>query len=149
MPHNALIDFKFFADVQWYTNARFGKGHGTPNLTNWRCFGNETSLAQCLHQNASYSCYHSRDVGVSCQGEEVKGFLNTLFTSKEIYKFLVFIIQYQTKVLGHPYFKYIITLNLQTGYFQVYIFLKGILYYINYVYLHMKPIDTMCKLCYG
>ena len=73
MPYHVLIGLNCFLDVQWYTNARFGEGHGIPNLTNWYCFGNESSLTDCLYENASYICDHSQDVGVSCQGEEVKG----------------------------------------------------------------------------
>ena len=72
---------KLFIDVHWYTNARFGIGHGTPTLTKWKCFGNESSLAHCLHGIAS-DCYHSQDVGISCYGEEVKGYLNSSHTRR-------------------------------------------------------------------
>ena len=75
MSCNELIDSMYFLEIQWYTNARFGKGHGTPNLTRWLCMGNESSLADCPHGSTSY-CYHTQDVGVSCQGQEVKGYLN-------------------------------------------------------------------------
>ena len=59
-------------DIQWYTNATFGEGLGTPTLTNWKCYGYESSLIDCSHENGGV-CYHSEVVGVSCQGVEVKG----------------------------------------------------------------------------
>ena len=78
------------SDVQWYTNAQFGKGHGNPTLTSWKCFGNESSLANCLYSTTSY-CYHINDVGVSCQGQEIKGYLNTLSLALIYLEFLMLI----------------------------------------------------------
>ena len=80
--------FELFLDALWYTNVRFGKGHGIPTLTDWRCFGNESSLTDCFHGSESY-CFRSRDVGVSCQGEEVKGLLYTLLANTKVYELFI------------------------------------------------------------
>ena len=74
MPYHVLIHLNCFVDAQSYTYAKFGKGHGTPSVIRWNCFGNETSLADCLYENTSYICYPSQHVGVRCRGEKVKGF---------------------------------------------------------------------------
>ena len=71
--------------IQWYTNATFGEGHGTPTLTNWRCYGNESFLVDCLHESGGM-CYHSEDVGVSCQGVEVKGLLACVYVNSANFK---------------------------------------------------------------
>ncbi|CAK8685549.1 unnamed protein product [Clavelina lepadiformis] len=58
-------------------NSFFGKGHGPIWLTNVRCTGNETRLADCLHDLlpnsvnsyediSSEVCSHHEDIGVSC-----------------------------------------------------------------------------------
>ena len=88
-----IFTWIIFLDAQWYTNARFGKGHGTPTLTTWRCFGNESFLADCLYQSDGF-CYQSEVVGVSCQGEEVKGLLNTFLANTKIYEFFIMISKY-------------------------------------------------------
>ena len=74
MLHIFLTQTDHCSEIQWYTNAKFGEGHGTPNMSYWNCIGNESSLADCLHQNSS-KCNHSQDVGISCKGLEVKGLI--------------------------------------------------------------------------
>ena len=58
-----------------YTNS-FGFGHGIPALYNWRCFGNETNLNDCLQSTSS--CFDSyrgiyRLTGVFCHGKVLSG----------------------------------------------------------------------------
>jgi len=55
---------------------RYGPGKGSILLRNVRCVGNETSIAECAHNNdvnliyylldVPQYCNHSRDVSVSC-----------------------------------------------------------------------------------
>ncbi|XP_048016490.1 deleted in malignant brain tumors 1 protein-like isoform X2 [Megalobrama amblycephala] len=50
-----------------HSNARFGQGSGRIWLTNVRCSGSESSLAQCSHSPFGFfSCGHQEDAGVVC-----------------------------------------------------------------------------------
>ncbi|XP_019850242.1 PREDICTED: deleted in malignant brain tumors 1 protein-like [Amphimedon queenslandica] len=67
------------AQPVYYSNS-FGYGHGIPTLYNWRCFGNESSLNDCLKSTSS--CYYSyrsvyRISGVRCKGSIVPGNCST------------------------------------------------------------------------
>ena len=68
---NLLTD----AQAVYYSNS-FGYGHGIPTLNNWRCFGNETILNDCLQSTSS--CFYSysgvyRLAGVVCNGSIIPG----------------------------------------------------------------------------
>ncbi|XP_048036362.1 deleted in malignant brain tumors 1 protein-like isoform X2 [Megalobrama amblycephala] len=53
--------------VSAHSNARFGQGSGRIWLTNVRCSGSESSLAQCSHSPFGFfSCGHQEDAGVVC-----------------------------------------------------------------------------------
>ena len=63
------------AQAVLYSNS-FGYGHGIPTLYNWRCFGNETILNDCLKSTSS--CFDNsngayRLAGVICQGSILPG----------------------------------------------------------------------------
>ena len=54
----------------------FGYGHGIPTLNDWRCFGNETNLSDCLKSTSNcidYSNGAYRLAGVVCKGNIVSG----------------------------------------------------------------------------
>ena len=59
-----------------YTNS-FGSGHSIPTLYNWRCFGNETKLFDCLRSTGTittcFYSYYSKYIiaGVKCMGEKI------------------------------------------------------------------------------
>ena len=61
------------ADALAFTNAYFGE-HSSPgtNLTNLRCYGNESRLIDCTYSTTS-SCGASYVTGVRCQGKTVAG----------------------------------------------------------------------------
>ena len=64
-----------------YTNS-FGTEHSMPTLNNWRCFGNETNLLDCLRSTGT--CFNSyfnryRIASVKCMGEKITSII-TLFT---------------------------------------------------------------------
>ena len=45
----------------------FGGGEGDILLDNVHCFGNETNLFECVHDEIrEHNCVHSEDTGVSC-----------------------------------------------------------------------------------
>ena len=48
--------------------AAFGQGTGQIWLDNVGCFGNETSISQCIHKGwGNENCGHSKDAGVVCR----------------------------------------------------------------------------------
>ena len=53
------------------SSARFGRGVDT-NLTNFRCYGNESQLLNCIHSVTS-SCDRDYAAGVLCYGDIVPG----------------------------------------------------------------------------
>lgn len=58
------------------------------NMTNVRCYGNESSLSECGH-NRSNSCAANHTAGVRCLGEEVPGIQSSL-TSNHPYMYTDF-----------------------------------------------------------
>ena len=67
-----------------YTNS-FGSGHSIPTLYNWRCFGNETNLLECLRSTGTITtCFDSVNnkyiiAGVKCMGEKITKSIITLY----------------------------------------------------------------------
>ena len=53
------------------SSSRFGRGVDT-NLTNFRCYGSESHLPNCLHSMTSY-CSRDYTAGVLCYGDVVAG----------------------------------------------------------------------------
>ena len=59
-----------------YTNS-FGSEHSIPTLYDWRCFGNETDLFDCLKSTGTITtCFNSANykyeiAGVKCIGEKI------------------------------------------------------------------------------
>ncbi|XP_022100561.1 deleted in malignant brain tumors 1 protein-like [Acanthaster planci] len=50
-----------------WDNARFGQGSGPIALDDVNCFGYESSLGQCQHQDwFNHDCVHGEDAGVTC-----------------------------------------------------------------------------------
>ena len=68
-----------------YTNS-FGTGHSIPTLYNWRCFGNETNLLDCLRSTGTITtCFYSVDnkyeiAGVKCMGEKKTSIITLYYT---------------------------------------------------------------------
>ena len=59
-----IIYFRYSGTV---TGAQFGPGNGTIWLDNMWCVGNETSIAECPHNDwGDHDCDHSKDVSVAC-----------------------------------------------------------------------------------
>ncbi|XP_019856578.1 PREDICTED: LOW QUALITY PROTEIN: deleted in malignant brain tumors 1 protein-like [Amphimedon queenslandica] len=50
------------------TNSYFGAGTGPINMDNVQCTGNEGFLVNCTFSSIPYSCDHSEDAGVICDG---------------------------------------------------------------------------------
>ena len=51
--------------------AGFGRATGPVLVDNVQCIGNETRLTNCYHNGVgTHNCFHSDDVGVSCQLRE-------------------------------------------------------------------------------
>ena len=64
-----------------YTNS-FGSEHSIPTLRNWRCFGNETNLLDCLKFTDScfISPYNRHTIaGVTCMGEKITSIITLLY----------------------------------------------------------------------
>ncbi|KAJ8034719.1 Neurotrypsin [Holothuria leucospilota] len=55
-----------------YKDAYFGRGTGPIWLDNIGCTGNEGNLLSCSHQTNASEASHSGDVGVACNGKEVR-----------------------------------------------------------------------------
>ena len=60
-----------------YTNS-FGNGHSIPTFYDWRCFGNETNLFDCLRSTGTITTcfsynyiYAYKIAGVKCMGEKI------------------------------------------------------------------------------
>ena len=53
--------------------AFFGQGEGLIFLDNVDCFGNETTLMHCIHEDdlGTHNCDHIEDAGVICPGRWV------------------------------------------------------------------------------
>lgn len=50
-----------------HVKSYFGEGKGQIWLDDLNCTGNETNLAQCMHNGwGSHDCTHSQDAGVVC-----------------------------------------------------------------------------------
>ena len=71
-----------YIGAQSLSSNYFGIGHGIPTLTDWRCFGNETSLLDCIHTNGSCFSYPGvyHRASIRCTGMIVSG--NTYFKIK-------------------------------------------------------------------
>ena len=74
VSHTYITICIFYSEIQWYTNAKFGEGHGTPRKIKGNCNSCGPSLLDCLYEGGGI-CNHSKDVGVSCQKEEITGLL--------------------------------------------------------------------------
>ena len=59
-----------YADAAPYHDAYFGLGVN-PNVTRFRCYGNESGLLDCLHSTESCSVFDT--AGVHCRGKVVSG----------------------------------------------------------------------------
>ena len=65
-----------------YTNS-FGTGHSIPTLYNWRCFGNETKLFDCLKSTGTcFNIYYNkyRIASVKCIGEKITSIITLCYT---------------------------------------------------------------------
>ena len=49
--------------------ASLGEGNGFILMSEVSCYGNETRLVDCPHNNLTSSCVHTLDVGVVCFGK--------------------------------------------------------------------------------
>ncbi|XP_078795055.1 scavenger receptor cysteine-rich domain-containing protein DMBT1-like [Oryzias latipes] len=57
-------------------SAHFGQGSGTIWLDNVACYGSESSLTECGHNDyGEHNCNHGEDAGVICSGESLYYFL--------------------------------------------------------------------------
>ena len=73
-----------------YTNS-FGSEHSIPTLYNWRCFGNETNLLDCLRSTGTittcFNSYYNKYLitkyaiaGVKCMGEKITSIITLHYT---------------------------------------------------------------------
>ena len=51
-------------------NAHFQQGTGPIHMDDVKCFGNETTLFDCLFNNVTEQCNHGMDVSVICSKPE-------------------------------------------------------------------------------
>ena len=67
--HNIIIIFSVLDGAKSYSNAYFGSGSGQIWLDDVACSSSLTKLLQCSSSPiGSYSCTHSEDAGVGCEG---------------------------------------------------------------------------------
>ena len=51
-----------------FTHAFYGASFGPIHLTRVQCDGDEDTVQQCSHSQATEECVHDEDAGVSCTG---------------------------------------------------------------------------------
>ena len=71
----------FIAGLTIYTSStQFGQGIGPIFFTNIGCSGSESSLLECSRSVFGVtSCTHSQDIGVKCEGNDLKHQLSLIY----------------------------------------------------------------------
>lgn len=65
-----------FEGESMVVKSKFGPGKGPIWLDQVKCFGNETSIDDCIHwQWGEHNCAHTEDVGVKCYDGKFFSFL--------------------------------------------------------------------------